>query len=560
MSFTACCVVPSRNHYRVVGEIVARVRQFGLPVFVIDDASDEPARIVLAGLHAPADGIVVTRLGERGGKGGAVIKGMELAAASGFSHVVQLDADGQHDIERLPEFLALAAAHPDGVVSGAAAYDDSVPRARHYGRYLTHVWVWIETLSFQITDSMCGFRVYPLAAVTPLLATERVGRFMDFDTEILVRLSWRGVKVTMVPLKVVYPVGNSSNFELWRDNWRITKMHTRLFFTMLTRLPGILAGRRRAAPSRHWSSLTERGMEWGIAFLAGCYRLLGRAACRVAMIPVVLYFYLTDAPRRHVSRAFLTRALALGRPPRRPGLLDPLRHYLDFGEKMLETFAAWVGGIKPSAMRTDDATVIAAAQASPRGALLIVSHLGNADLSRALLGGPRQRRLTVLTHTSYAEHYNRVLKRFQPDAATNLLQVTEIGPDTGILLQERIARGEWVAIAGDRTPVGGGGRISRVPFLGATAAFSNGPYILAHLLGCPVYLLFCLREKDGYRLHFEAFAARIELPRAERDAALAAHAGRYAARLAYFAERAPFQWYNFFDFWAQMSGEERFQR
>src|SRR6202035_3550777 len=133
---------------------------------------------------------------------------------------------------------------------------------------------------------------------------------------------------------------------------------------------------------------------------------------------------------------------------------------------------------------------------------------------------------------------------------TNLLQVTEIGPDAGILLQQRIARGEWVAIAGDRTPVGGGGRISRVPFLGAQAAFSNGPYILAHLLGCPVYLLFCLREKDIYRLHFEAFAARIALPRTGRDAALTGYAERYAARLAYFAERAPFQWYNFFDFWA----------
>jgi predicted LPLAT superfamily acyltransferase len=551
MKFNPCCVVPSRNHYRVLGTIVERLRQGGLPVFVIDDASDEPARSALAALHAPADGVVVTRLEERGGKGGAVIRGMELAAAAGFTHVVQLDADGQHDIERLPDLLALAAAHPDGVVSAAAAYDDSVPPARRYGRYLTHVWVWIETLSFQITDSMCGFRVYPLSAVTPLLATERVGRFMDFDTDILVRLSWRGVPVTMVPLKVVYPAGNSSNFDLWRDNWRITKMHTRLFFTMLVRLPGILANRRRAVSNRHWSSLTERGMEWGIAFLAGCYRWFGRTACRVAMATVVLYFYLTDAPRRHVSRAFLTRALALGHPPRRPGLLDPLRHYLDFAEKMLETFAAWVGGIPASAMRTDDAAVIAAAQADPRGALLIVSHLGNADLSRALLGGPRQRRLTVLTHTRYAEHYNRVLKRFQPEAATNLLQVTEIGPDTGVLLQERIARGEWVAIAGDRTPVGGGGRVSRVSFLGAPAAFSSGPYILAHLLGCPVYLLFCLREKDGYRLYFEPFASRIELPRAEREAALAEHVRRYAARLAYFAKRAPFQWYNFFDFWAE---------
>src|SRR5947209_247923 len=122
MSFKPCCVVPSRNHYRVIGEVVAFLRRAGLPVFVIDDASDEPARSVLAGLHAPADGIVVNRLAERGGKGGAVIAGMALAANAGFTHVVQLDADGQHDIERLPEFLALSAARPDAVVSGAAAY------------------------------------------------------------------------------------------------------------------------------------------------------------------------------------------------------------------------------------------------------------------------------------------------------------------------------------------------------------------------------------------------------------------------------------------------------
>src|SRR4051812_39789344 len=127
MMFNPCCVVPSRNHYRAVGEIVGRIRQAGLPVFVIDDASDETARGVLAGLHAPADAIVVTRLDGGGGKGGAVIRGFELATAAGFTHVVQLDADGQHDIGRLPEFLTLAAAHPEGVVSGASAYDDSVP-------------------------------------------------------------------------------------------------------------------------------------------------------------------------------------------------------------------------------------------------------------------------------------------------------------------------------------------------------------------------------------------------------------------------------------------------
>jgi predicted LPLAT superfamily acyltransferase len=557
MMFRPCCVIPSRNHHLVIGEVVRQVRAVGLPVLLIDDASDEPARSVLARLHTPDAGVTVARLAERGGKGGAVIKGLELAQAAGYSHALQVDADGQHDLSRLPEMLRLAAERPDAVISGAAIYDRSVPRARRYGRYATHVWVWIETLSFQLTDTMCGFRVYPLAPVMALLRSEAVGRFMDFDTEILVRLFWRNVAVRMVPVRVIYPSDNSSNFELWRDNWRITRMHTRLFFTMLARLPSILANRRRqAAPQHratgHWATLGERGQTWGIRFLAQCYLVLGGTACRAVMLPVVLYFYLTDAPRRSASRQFLARAFAAGGRARPPGALDILRHFLDFAEKTLESFAAWTGRIGPSRLNSDDAMPLAEAQASARGALLIVSHLGNIDLPRALLDGTRRARLTVLVHTTDAEHYNRMLRRFQPDSATNLLQVTEIGPETGILLQELVAQGEWIAIAGDRTPVGGAGRVSRIPFLGAPAPFSSGPYILAHLLGCPVYLLFCLRETAGYRLYFEPFAERIELPRgAARDEALAAHAGRYARRLADLAQRAPFQWYNFFDFWAQ---------
>jgi predicted LPLAT superfamily acyltransferase/GT2 family glycosyltransferase len=557
MKFRPCCVIPSRNHHRVVGDVVRRVRAAGLPVLLIDDASDEPAAGALARLHAP--GVTVVRLAARAGKGGAVITGMERAHAAGFSHVLQVDADGQHDLDHLPEMLRLAAERPDAVISGAALYDASVPAARRYGRYATHVWVWIETLSFQLTDTMCGFRIYPLAPVMALLRTEPVGRFMDFDTEVLVRLFWRGVPVRMVPVRVVYPEDNSSNFELWRDNWRITRMHTRLFFTMLTRLPAILANRRgrvsaegRRAQPGHWATLGERGEAWGIRFLAWCYLGLGRTACRAVMLPVVLYFYLTDTQRRRASREFLTLAFAAGGWPQPPSALDVFRHFLDFAEKVLETFAAWTGGIGPSRVRTDHASLLAEAQASGSGALLIVSHLGNVDLSRALLDGARRARLTVLVHTRDAERYNRILRRFQPDAALNLLQVTEIGPETAIVLEERVARGEWIAIAGDRTPVGGGGRVSQIPFLGRKAPFSAGPYVLAHLLGCPVYLLFCLREKGGYRLYFERFAERIELPRgAARGEALAAHARRYASRLADLALIAPFQWYNFFDFWNQ---------
>lgn len=245
-----CCVIPSRNHYLAVASVVQHARACGLPVFLIDDASDEPASSALAALHAPDQGVQVTRLEIRGGKGGAVISGFRLASAAGFTHAVQLDADGQHDLNRLPALLAQAAAWPDAVVSGHARYNSTVSRGRRWGRYFTHMWVWIETLSVTITDSMCGFRVYPLQPVMQLLAAEPVGRFMDFDIEIMVRLSWRGVPVVMMPVDVIYPPDNTSNFDLLRDNWQITKMHTRLFFTMLWRLPGILRQRVRLGSAR----------------------------------------------------------------------------------------------------------------------------------------------------------------------------------------------------------------------------------------------------------------------------------------------------------------------
>jgi hypothetical protein len=129
------------------------------------------------------------------------------------------------------------------LITGLPRYDDSVPACRKIGRWITHVWVWIETLSLQIGDSMCGFRVYPLAAVRALLDRRPVGNRMDFDIEIIVRLFWAGTPVCGLPVRVIYPPGNSSNFDMLRDNWRIAKLHTRLVLIMLLRLPFILAHR-----------------------------------------------------------------------------------------------------------------------------------------------------------------------------------------------------------------------------------------------------------------------------------------------------------------------------
>jgi hypothetical protein len=166
-----------------------------------------------------------------------MLAGFREAARLGASHVLQIDADGQHDATDIPRFLQAAQAAPDAVINGAPVYDASVPKGRLYGRYLTHVWVWINTLSFAIRDSMCGFRVYPLAPVLKLIDEEFVGQRMDFDPEIVVRLHWRGVGIENLATPVRYPSDGVSHFDVWRDNVRISRMHTRLFFGMLRRLP-----------------------------------------------------------------------------------------------------------------------------------------------------------------------------------------------------------------------------------------------------------------------------------------------------------------------------------
>jgi hypothetical protein len=125
-------------------------------------------------------------------------------------------------------------------------YDESVPRLRFYARYLTHIWVWINTLSFRIRDSMCGFRVYPLVPVLELAARQKIGMRMNFDTEVLVRMYWDEIDIFNLPTRVGYPADGVSHFQAWRDNVLISRMHATLFFGMLLRMPRLLARKWRA--------------------------------------------------------------------------------------------------------------------------------------------------------------------------------------------------------------------------------------------------------------------------------------------------------------------------
>jgi predicted LPLAT superfamily acyltransferase len=222
---------------------------------------------------------------------------------------------------------------------------------------------------------------------------------------------------------------------------------------------------------------------------------------------------------------------------------------MSFAGKALDSFIAWTYPSRSGPLKIANSSELDHLAEVGAGVLLIVSHLGNAEFCRAGLAAHFKRRVNVLVHTQHAALYNGLIRSLRPDVEDHTIQVTEIGPQTAIDLKDRIERGEWLAIAGDRTPVYGPARTCRVPFLGAAASFPVGPYILAALMRCPVYLMFCLREGADHTVHFEKLADAVSLPRSGRERVLEELAARYAQRLEHYCLQAPLQWYNFYDFW-----------
>jgi glycosyltransferase involved in cell wall biosynthesis len=239
LDFKPCVVIPVFNHPHKIAGVVTRLLDYHLPVLLIDDGSEAGCAQLLDQLAAQNSQVMLLRQPQNAGKGAAVCKGFALAQSQGFTHALQVDADGQHDLDDVPKFLACAQQHPRAVISGWRSYD-AMPRSRRSGRKLTDFWVCVNTLSRSIKDSMCGYRLYPLAPTMQLLARKKIGARMDFDTDILVRLYWQGLAVENIATHILYQDDMPSHFDIIKDNVRISWMHTRLFFGMLPRIPVLL--------------------------------------------------------------------------------------------------------------------------------------------------------------------------------------------------------------------------------------------------------------------------------------------------------------------------------
>ena len=233
--FIPCALIPTYDNPATVGSVVDGVRRWLPDVIVVDDGSGPAGRRAVGALGA-IEGVRTYHRSRNGGKGAAVKDGFRIASECGFTHVLQIDADGQHEINDVPRFLATARANPRTLVLGEPKFDTSAPRARLIGRRITRFWASVETYGRRvINDPLCGFRVYPLEAAIQAGAK---GDAMDFDPEIAVRLVWEDTPVINLPTHVCYlseEAGGVSHFRIVRDNVLISWMHTRIVFGAVRR-------------------------------------------------------------------------------------------------------------------------------------------------------------------------------------------------------------------------------------------------------------------------------------------------------------------------------------
>jgi len=295
------------------------------------------------------------------------------------------------------------------------------------------------------------------------------------------------------------------------------------------------------AEQRAWLERPEAGTAFGLRMLILTMKLLGRGGTRVVLAVVAFYYALFARAANRASRAYL------GRLYPRVTFWMVVRHIRTFAEASFDRMLFAAGTIDKFEIERTGKENLRELARTKRGAILLGAHLGSFEAMRAMARN-EDIKINVLVHFANARKINAMLRAIAPEFAARIIEIDPGKPHFVLTVQERIEAGELVAILGDR--VGLGEKTAEAEFMGGRAKFPVGPYQLAAVLKCPIYLTFGLYYPPRrYSLFCEPFAEIVELPRGKRDEALARYVQRYAERLEFFVRRAPYCWFNFFDFW-----------
>ena len=313
---------------------------------------------------------------------------------------------------------------------------------------------------------------------------------------------------------------------------------------------------RESSRDREWASASERGSRFVLCLLVWCVRRIGGAPLRPLLVPIAIYYSLFAVRARRASRAYLVRVdRARGGGGTRPGLRDAYRHFYSFAEVILDRLSLWSGAYDKFDVVIHGREQMEKYLASGRGAFMVGAHLGSFDMLRVMareINIP----VNVLMFTANAERINKAFEALDPECNVRVIEIDPASARTGFEIRRCVERGEFVAVLADRSLPGGRDRIAHASFLGEPAPFPEGSFLLSMLIRLPVVLTIALKTGPRtYEVFFEEIADGEPVPASDRAKVLQERVETFAARLEHFCLRAPYQWFNFYDFWAGADDE-----
>lgn len=570
-------LVPFYNHPQNIKALIAALKTYDLPIIVVDDGSDKASKLILAELER-TEGILLLMREQNGGKGIAMKDGFKFASKRGFSHVLQIDADFQHDAALIGDFLRESQAHPQSIVCANPIYGDDAPKSRVYGRKITNFWVAINTLSLGVKDAMCGFRVYPLEQLKKAAAKSKTNR-MEFDIEILVNAVRQGTNVRWINTCVRYEKGGVSHFKMLRDNALISLMHAKCLFSLpkfalgkIWRACGLNLNENDCGEPRKfdeankandaqnlkksqenseqnlWWKKQERGGAFFLRLSLFLAQILPEFILKLIVKIVVWFYYIFSKNERENIAAFRQNLSEFAGSQTLKGT-SVFSHFEAFGGAICDKFRIWKGKIKDDELEIMDLERIKSELiGAQKGQILLTAHLGNVEICKALGARVDGFRMVILAYDKNSREFNEVLKQIsQNDGSVRMMLVNELDVAAMLELKNIVESGEHIGIMGDRTPLGGD-KAARVKFLGKEASFNYGPYLIAGILGVKISSLWCQKIDGKFRIELVPLASAVKLGR-DRAAAARQYLQIYVRELENRCKQTPTQWFNFFDFW-----------